>query len=92
VRLPKFDRKFDLITAFMICFNGHKSPHLWGKKEWEFFLQDVDQQLTPNGQICLGFNRENNGQFFSEELREFFESRGAVVRANEVLLPHGSYS
>src|SRR5215468_799377 len=58
VRLPKFDRKFDLITAFMICFNGHKSPSLWGKKEWKFFLDDLDQHLTPGGKVCLGFNRE----------------------------------
>jgi len=90
IRLPKFDRKFDLITAFMICFNGHKSPHLWGKREWEFLLDDLDQRLTPGGQVCLGFNREDDGQYFSEDLRKFFESRGAMVRHNEVLLPHRS--
>jgi hypothetical protein len=71
----------------MICFNGHKSPNLWGTEEWKFFLDDLDQYLTPHGQVCLGFNREKNGQFFSEELREFFESRSGEVRANEVLLP-----
>jgi SAM-dependent methyltransferase len=87
VRLPRFDHKFDLVTAFMICFNGHKSPNLWGKKEWKFFLDDLDQHLTPGGRVCLGFNREPDGQFFSEELKEFFESRGGEVHANEVLLP-----
>ena len=86
-RLPNLQRKFDLITAFMICFNGHKSPNLWGAEEWKFFLDDLDQHLTPRGQVCLGFNREKNGQFFSEELREFFASRSGEVRANEVLLP-----
>src|SRR5689334_5086281 len=47
VRLPKLEHKFDLVTAFMICFNGHKSPALWGTKEWKFLLDDLDQHLTP---------------------------------------------
>ena len=92
VRLPKLGPKFDLITAFMICFNGHKSPHLWREKEWQFFLDDLDQHLTPGGQVCLGFNREEDGQFFNPGLREFFEARGATVRDNEVLLPHRSHT
>ena len=28
--LPNFSQKFDVITAFMICFNNHKMPALWG--------------------------------------------------------------
>jgi hypothetical protein len=27
-RLSKFQKKFDLIMAFMICFNGNKGPGL----------------------------------------------------------------
>jgi len=38
-RLPAFNTSSDLITAFMICFNGHKSPLLWGPNEWSFFSQ-----------------------------------------------------
>ena len=29
--------KFDLITTFMICFNGHDSAALWDIDEWHFF-------------------------------------------------------
>ena len=31
--LPALGKKFDLITAFMICFNGHKTSALWGGPE-----------------------------------------------------------
>lgn len=81
-RLPKLGRKFDLITAFMICFNGHKSSTLWGRAEWEFFLDDLETHLAPHGAICLGFNREDDGSFDSEELREYFADRGARLEKN----------
>ncbi|MGH8093096.1 MAG: class I SAM-dependent methyltransferase [Chthoniobacterales bacterium] len=87
VPLPKLGEKFDLITAFMICFNGHKSPNLWGTNEWQFFLDDLETQLTPRGRICLGFNREEDGNFYSEELRQFFESREAKIHSDSVILP-----
>jgi SAM-dependent methyltransferase len=86
VRLPKLGRKFDLITAFMICFNGHKSHQLWRQKEWRFFLDDLDQHLAPDGRICLGFNREEDGHFYDNDLREFFEARGAVIHSGRVIL------
>ena len=43
--LPSFGQKFDVITAFMICFNNHKMPGLWGVPEWEFFLDDLAKHL-----------------------------------------------
>ncbi|MEO7168234.1 MAG: class I SAM-dependent methyltransferase [Chthoniobacterales bacterium] len=84
--LPALDRKFDLITAFMICFNGHKSPALWGPKEWAFFLDDLEMRLNPGGRIRLGFNREDDGSFYTEELRRFFLERGAEVDLHRVTL------
>jgi SAM-dependent methyltransferase len=86
VQLPRFGPRFELITAFSICFNGHKSHHLWGPKEWKFFLDDLNHHLTPGGRICLAFNREANGQFYNDELREFFEARGAVLHTDQVTL------
>ncbi|MEO6971281.1 MAG: class I SAM-dependent methyltransferase, partial [Chthoniobacterales bacterium] len=77
VPLPRFGEEFDLITAFMICFNGHKSPGLWRREEWSFFLDDLATQLSPRGRICLGFNQEEDGSFYSEDLRRFFADRGA---------------
>ena len=31
--LPDLGGRFDLITAFMICFNNHKQPNLWDVPE-----------------------------------------------------------
>ena len=84
--LPAFDRKFDLITAFMICFNGHKSPALWGPKEWSFFLDDLATRLNPGGRIRLGFNRERDGSFYTKELRRFFVNRGAEIDQHRITL------
>lgn len=86
VRLPRFGKKFDLIAAFMICFNGHKSRELWGPEEWHFFLDDLETQLSSSGRICLGFNRESDGRFYSEELCDYFVSRGGELEKNRVLL------
>jgi len=84
--LPAFERKFDLITAFMICFNGHKSPALWGPREWSFFLDDLETRLNPGGRIWLGLNRENDGTFYTEELRRFFVNRGAKIDEHRIIL------
>jgi SAM-dependent methyltransferase len=82
--LPDFERKFDLITAFMICFNGHKSPSLWGLSEWSFFLDDLQTRLNPGGRIVLGFNREEDGSFYSDNLCRFFRARGAGIDQGRV--------
>ena len=87
--LPDLGRKFDLITAFMICFNGHKSAALWGPKEWSFFLDDLETRLNPGGRIRLGFNRENDGSFYTEELRRFFVARGGEIDLHRVTLRPG---
>ena len=82
--LPDLGRKFDVITAFMICFNGHKSKQLWGPNEWRFFLDDLESRLNPGGRIRLGFNHENDGSLYTEELREFFENRGGEIDEHRV--------
>ncbi|MGI9087825.1 MAG: class I SAM-dependent methyltransferase [Chthoniobacterales bacterium] len=83
--LPDLGARFDLITAFMICFNGHKSDALWGPREWDFFLIDLRCRLKPRGRIWLEFNREFDGEFMNEELREFFRSRGAETSEQKVI-------
>ncbi len=82
--LPAFEHKFDLITAFLICFNGRKSPSLWGPTEWAFFLDDLQTRLNPGGWIWLGFNREDDGGFYTENLRRFFVARGAEINQHRV--------
>ena len=82
--LPKLGAKFDVITAHMICFNDHKTDHVWGPPEWDFFLQDALRHLQPDGIIHLGFNQEFDGNWFSPELRGYFLRRGARIESNRV--------
>lgn len=84
VPLPDLGR-FDLVTGFQICFNGHRSEQLWGLPEWDFFLDDLASRLNPNGRIWLEFNREIDGTCFSPELETFFKRRGAEVISNRVI-------
>ena len=84
-RLPPLPRKFDLITAFLICFNNHKTQALWGPEEWDFFLDDITAHLEPGGRVWLELNRETDGSFMTHELAQFFRSRGARVDRHQVI-------
>ena len=87
--LPNFGQKFDVITAFMICFNNHKMPGLWGVPEWEFFLDDLTKHLRPRGGIWLELNQEYDGTFYTPELKEFFEKRGAKIDEHKIIFDLG---
>jgi SAM-dependent methyltransferase len=85
--LPSIARKFDLITAFAICFNGHGSDKVWGPKEWEFFLNDLNNRyLNPRGRVVLALNPEPYGRY-TPELRDFFIRRGGAIERNRILIP-----
>jgi SAM-dependent methyltransferase len=87
--LPNFDQKFDVITAFMICFNDHKMPSLWGVPEWEFFLNDLAKHLAPRGRIWLELNQEYDGTFYTRQLKEFFQKRGAKIDEHKIIFNSG---
>ena len=87
--LPNFGQKFDVITAFMICFNNHKMPGLWGVPEWEFFLNDLAKHLTRRGRVWLELNQEYDGTFYTRELKEFFEKRGAKIDEHKIIFNSG---
>jgi SAM-dependent methyltransferase len=87
VPLPDLGRKFDLITAFMICFNNHNRPGLWGVAEWDFFLDDITRHLKPGGRVWLELNRQKDGSFMTRELSEFFQSRGAKIERHQIMFP-----
>jgi len=84
--LPSFGQKFDVITAFMICFNNHKMPGLWGVPEWEFFLDDLAKHLKPRGRVWLELNQEYDGTFYTQQLKEFFQKRGAKIDEQKIIL------
>jgi SAM-dependent methyltransferase len=88
--LPKFDRKFDVITAHLICFNAHKSDALWGPPEWDFFLNDLASRLNPGGRVWLELNREYDGSYYSPELATFFRGRGAELHGYRVVFNRGT--
>lgn len=84
---PDFGRRFDLVTAFAICFNCHATEDLWGVPEWKFFVDDMlERVLTRTGRLFLNFNREPNGEFFSDDLRELFAGFGASTEDDKVVL------
>ena len=87
--LPDFGQKFDFITAFMICFNNHKMPNLWKVPEWQFFLDDLAKHLTPRGRVWLELNQEYDGTFYTSELKEFFQKRGARINEQKVTFNSG---
>ncbi len=82
--LPDLGPRFDVVAAHMICFNGHKSDKLWKIPEWEFFLGDLTNHLTPGGQVCLELNREYDDTNYTPELKEYFEARGAQIHTQRV--------
>jgi SAM-dependent methyltransferase len=84
--LPDLGRKFDWITAFSTGFNRiKKSP--WGAREWEFFLNDLEARLRPGGKIFFALNPEGkSGRYYSDEVRDFFLSRGAEIERERICL------
>jgi hypothetical protein len=80
-------KKYDLITAFMICFNNHKSPGLWHIDQWTYFLKSVSEKnLVPGGKVFLSFNAETDEEPVSRELVSYFITKQAKVNGIEVSL------
>jgi SAM-dependent methyltransferase len=72
--LPALGR-FDLVTAFQICFNRRENGEDWGVAEWDFFRRDVgDHLLEPGGRLVLEFNG-----LPSHEVAKYFAGRGFTV-------------
>lgn len=85
--LPPLGRRFDVITAHQICFNGHKTENLWGVEEWDFFLNDLEENhLNPGGMIALEFNEEPSIGFYTKEVRKYFESRSTRIFRGRVII------
>jgi SAM-dependent methyltransferase len=65
-KLPGFGRRFDIVAAHQICFNGHATDRPWGIPEWDFLLADLrDHPLKPCGTITLEFNREPSSRIMT---------------------------
>ncbi len=85
VPLPDLGRRFDLVTAFMICFNLPMNRPAWTAAEWDFLLDDLTARLRPRGRLVLSLNRQlDDDQLYSDDLRAFFESRGADIQGKRL--------
>ena len=80
------NKKYNLITAFMICFNGHKTDDLWHIEEWKFFLNALKQKnLLKSGEIFLSFNEEHDKlDPYNTNLLKHFSDHGATIHQNTV--------
>lgn len=85
--LPDLGRKFDLITSFSTGFNRNKKS-AWRSREWDFFLNDLEKHLRPGGKIFFALNPEGKGgQYYNDELRDFFLNRGAELERERISFP-----
>lgn len=82
VPLPEKFTGFDLITAFMVCFNSHNTPAEWGVVEWKFFIENAQARLRPGGTLFLLLNdnedRFGKLRFYDRKLLSYFQSVGTV--------------
>ncbi len=85
VKLPDFGRKFDLITAFMICFNNFDTPEIWKAPQWEFLINDLAGRLKENGTLLFSLNKQLDGVLYPEDIHQLFLRRGASIEGKEVL-------
>lgn len=75
-------QRWDVVTAHMVCFNGHTSDRLWGVREWTTFLN-----AFVGSTLHLELNREPDGTIFPRGVAELFGDRGGVITARHVLFP-----
>jgi SAM-dependent methyltransferase len=83
----EINEKFDLITAFMICFNNHKTEDIWNENDWTFFINSLkENNLNQPGTIFLSFNLEFDGKPFNNSLYNFFDRSQYEIDSNKVLI------
>ncbi|HEY4283529.1 MAG TPA: hypothetical protein VGM62_10740 [Chthoniobacterales bacterium] len=91
VPLPELGEKFDLVTAYRICFQRvgqYQNDHWdeWGLREWEFFLNDIRTRfLRVGGRLLLDFNPRPDGTYFDADVGENFAAQGARFFRSKVL-------
>ncbi len=72
----------DVVTAHMVCFNGHGTRSLWGARDWSTFLNSFK-----GATLHLELNREPDGTMYPRGVAELFTERGAVITQHHVVFP-----
>lgn len=71
---------FDLVVAFLVCFNNHKQETEWRVSEWQAFLSNARRWLRPRGRLWLELNanptRYGSLQFCDEATVHLFNAEG----------------
>jgi SAM-dependent methyltransferase len=83
--LPDLGPRFDYVTGFMICFNQPKSEKAWKIEEWRFFLDDLWSRLNPGAVVWFELNPGLDGAWYTPELKQYLESRGAIVEGKRLV-------
>jgi SAM-dependent methyltransferase len=90
VPLPFSEQRYDLITAFWICFNRHRRPDEWGIGEWRYFVEDAVRLLRPGGRLFLDLNenpeRYGDLRFYDRPTLDYFRSVGTVDQGRVLLI------
>jgi len=86
--LPRYDHRFSVITAYQIGFNQSPAGGLWSPENWEYFLEDVfENLLAPEGLLYLKLNYAfRRGEFIDPEVAKVFDRYGGDRRFGTVRL------
>jgi SAM-dependent methyltransferase len=87
--------RFDLITGFLVSFNGHKQRREWGVSEWRYFIDDMLSHVAPGGRLVLMLNShvDRFGDkliYYDRATKEYFESVGDLFGATLIVPSHRS--
>lgn len=77
------NKTYELITAFMICFNGHHTNQLWGVCDWQSFLRTLATYCSQDSEIFLSFNIESSVEPISPRLDEYLRSNSSKASGLE---------
>jgi SAM-dependent methyltransferase len=83
--LPSFERRFDLITGFMVNFDRFADRDCvpWNPAEWDYFLADLTQNhLKPTGRVAFLLNGHTLGH---RETMNYLREAGARIENGWVL-------
>lgn len=85
--LPSSVGRFDLITAFAVCFNAHGTTNVWGPDEWRFLLSNLrSNHICEGARLFLKLNREPDGTLYTDELFQFFRSEHATIDDDKIYM------
>lgn len=68
--LPNLDKKFDIITGYMVQFNWSKASEsdsgkeeYWNFDSWRYLIDDCKSNLVPSGRIRFELNKGHQAEF-----------------------------